>query len=60
MWTPGPPRDPDADPTDPPGTAPGIEPEPGYGGEPEIDYPGVEPGRPGAEPGVEPTEPTEQ
>ena len=36
---------------------PTIEPEPGHGVEPGIDYPGVEPGVPGAEPGVEPADP---
>ena len=57
MWTPGAPRDPDLDPTEPPEKTPSIEPEPGYGPEPEVDQPGIERGVPGAPPGVEPVDP---
>ena len=57
MWTQGPSRDPSFDPTDPPEKTPSIEPDPGVGTEPEIDYPGVERGKPGFEPDVEPVDP---
>jgi hypothetical protein len=58
MWTrPAPSEEPTGDPAEPPEEAPSIQPDPGRGGEPGIDYPGVERGAPDAEPGVEPADP---